>query len=197
MAIPVKVKLLTPNAKMPEAANEGDLYDLFADSFDNSIIEKSEDRTKVIISQDSCDLSSGAWVLVKTGIALELPKQYDKIWSFDNEFKTFERYFKKFGLEDANLVNNLITAYAVADLRPRSGLALKHGITILNSPATIDNSYRKEIGVILKNTGSKEFLVKKGDKIAQMLIRPLYPSKLIQVEDFEDTGRGGYGSTGK
>ena len=90
-----------------------------------------------------------------------------------------------------------IQAYAVADIRPRSGLALKHGITVLNSPGTIDNSYRKEIGVILYNAGHEPYAITKGDKICQMLIRPLYPSKMEIVEYIEDTGRGGYGSTGK
>ncbi len=87
--------------------------------------------------------------------------------------------------------------YAVADIRPRSGLALKHGITVLNTPGTIDNSYRKEIGVIIYNAGHEPYTIKKGDKIAQMLIRPLYPSSMEIVKDFKDTGRGGFGSTGK
>ena len=122
-------------------------------------------------------------ILVKTGISLELPKHYKTSpsclkWSFEE-------------------LNNPLNCYAVADIRPRSGLALKHGITVLNTPGTIDNSYRKEIGVILYNAGHEPYTITKGDKIAQMLIRPLYPSKIKIVENIEDTGRGGYGSTGK
>ena len=82
-------------------------------------------------------------------------------------------------------------------IRPRSGLAAKNSISVLNSPGTIDNSYRKEIGVILYNKGHEPYTITKGDKIAQMLIRPLYPSKMEIVEHIEDTGRAGYGSTGK
>lgn len=203
MNIPFRVKLLTETAKAPERANDGDLWDLFADDFcgenliDTNLVNhnltseffsvlKDEDETfNAIYDSKECHLKPQGRILIKTGVALELPKQYDKRWSFDNEF------------EDANLVNNLITAYAVADLRPRSGLALKRGITILNTPATIDNSYRKEIGVILYNAGHEPYKINKGDKICQMLIRPLYPSSFEIVKDFEDTGRGGYGSTGR
>jgi hypothetical protein len=75
----------------------------------------------------------------------------------------------------------------VADLRPRSGMALKHGITVLNAPGTIDNSYRKEIGAILINHGHEPYTIKKGDKICQMLIRPLYPSEMEVVSKMEIT----------
>jgi dUTP pyrophosphatase len=74
---------------------------------------------------------------------------------------------------------------------------LKHGITVLNAPATIDNSYRKEIGVILINHGHDPYTIRKGDKIAQMLIRKLEVSEFEEVKEIDDTGRGGYGSTGK
>lgn len=134
----------------------------------------------------SLELHPQGRILVKTGIALELPIKCDLGISTEWLFKT--TFFDE---------ENDIKAYAVADLRPRSGLALKHGITILNSPGTIDNCYRKEIGVILYNAGYEPYIIKKGDKIAQMLIRPLYPSKMEIVKDFKDTGRGGFGSTGK
>jgi deoxyuridine 5'-triphosphate nucleotidohydrolase len=157
-------------------------------------------------------------ILVKTGISLELPIKYKiaerhsfnsirklddrgenifKEWLFDKE-KFFEERDKIIGQYCWNIKYNLsIQKYAVADLRPRSGLALKHGITVLNAPATIDNSYRKEIGVILINHGHQPYTIRKGDKIAQMLIRPLYPNKMEIVENIEDSSRGGYGSTGK
>lgn len=86
-----------------------------------------------------------------------------------------------------------------AQVRPRSGLALKHGITMLNSPGTIDSDYRGEIGVIMINHGSEPFVYKKGDRIAQLVI-----SKYSRVE-FKNTlsltetvrGAGGFGHTGK
>lgn len=132
-------------------------------------------------------------ILVKTGIALELPKQYDV--SVTSASRLAEKWFYNEPKSDIGFFN--LKAYAVADIRPRSGLALKHGITVLNTPGTIDNSYRKEIGVILYNAGHEPYTISKGDKISQMLIRPLYPSKMEIVKSIEDTQRGGYGSTGK
>lgn len=178
MIIPFRVKLLTETAKAPEQANKGDLWDLFADSFE-SIIDNTW----------SIEILPQSRILVKTGIAIELSvRRIIDDWCFfdDSDRLDFEK----------NYGANKIQAYAVADIRPRSGLALKHGITVLNAPSTIDNSYRKEIGVILYNAGHEPYTIKKGDKIAQMLIRPLYPSSFEIVKDFEDTGRGGYGSTG-
>ena len=85
-------------------------------------------------------------------------------------------------------------------VRPRSGLALKHGITLLNSPGTIDADYRGEIGVILINLGSASFTIQRGERIAQMVLAPV--SRLAwkeQSEDLSTTGRGegGFGSTGR
>jgi dUTPase len=124
-------------------------------------------------------------ILVKTGIAIELPVNLSYGWNFFSD----DGYLGE--------GSHMILDYAVADIRPRSGLALKHGITVLNTPGTIDNSYRKEIGVILINHGHEPYTINKGDKIAQMLIRSLAPSKMEIVESVEDTGRGGFGSTGK
>jgi len=88
-----------------------------------------------------------------------------------------------------------------AQIRPRSGLALKHGVTVLNSPGTIDEQYRGEIGVIFINHGSDTFYFKKGDRIAQMVIKKTETRNIevIEVEDLDDTdrGSGGFGSTGK
>lgn len=83
-------------------------------------------------------------------------------------------------------------------VRPRSGLALKHGVTVLNSPGTIDADYRGEIKVILHNTGKKTFEIAKGDRIAQLVMSPVF---LVRLEEgFVDTdterGEGGFGSTG-
>jgi len=83
-------------------------------------------------------------------------------------------------------------------IRPRSGLALKHGVTVLNAPATIDSDYRGEIGVILMNLGEKLFSVKKGDRIAQGVIAPVMQADFTLVDNLTETsrGNGGFGSTG-
>ena len=83
-------------------------------------------------------------------------------------------------------------------LRPRSGLALKHGITLPNTPATIDSDYRGELQVILMNLGTEPFVVKRGDRIAQMLIQRVEPVEFAEVEELPESGRGtgGFGSTG-
>ncbi|MEA5467264.1 dUTP diphosphatase [Spirulina sp. 06S082] len=85
-----------------------------------------------------------------------------------------------------------------AQIRPRSGLALKHNITILNTPGTIDEGYRGEIGVILINHGKDTFRVSRGMKIAQMVIVPIIRVKIQEVSQLTDTkrGSGGFGSTG-
>lgn len=85
-----------------------------------------------------------------------------------------------------------------AQIRPRSGLALKHSITILNTPGTIDEGYRGEIGVILINHGKTRFQVKKGMRIAQMVIKPVIFVDIEEVDELTETLRdkGGFGSTG-
>lgn len=85
-----------------------------------------------------------------------------------------------------------------AQVRPRSGLALKHSITVLNSPGTIDEGYRGEIGVILINHGKEDFVVTKHMKIAQMVIKPRYEINIEETKDLSnsDRGEGGFGSTG-
>jgi dUTP pyrophosphatase len=86
-----------------------------------------------------------------------------------------------------------------AQIRPRSGMALKHGVTVLNSPGTIDADYRGEIGVILVNHGSKPFTVQRGDRIAQMIIAPFVQANFQQVPELSETkrGTGGFGSSGQ
>jgi len=85
-----------------------------------------------------------------------------------------------------------------AQVRPRSGLALKHGITVLNSPGTIDADYRGEVKVLLINHGSENFVLKRGDRIAQMVVAPVTRIDWNVVETLDETARGagGYGSTG-
>ena len=85
-----------------------------------------------------------------------------------------------------------------AQVRPRSGLAFKKGITVLNSPGTIDADYRGEIGVILVNLSNEEFLNENGERVAQMVIAKHEQAHWDQVEKLEETqrGEGGFGSTG-
>jgi dUTP pyrophosphatase len=87
---------------------------------------------------------------------------------------------------------------AEAQVRPRSGLALKHGITVLNTPGTIDAGYRGEVGVILINLGAEPFTVEKGMKIAQIVVSPVAQAEIVEVAsvDATDRGAGGFGSTG-
>ncbi len=86
-----------------------------------------------------------------------------------------------------------------AQVRPRSGLAFKHGITVLNSPGTIDADYRGEIKVILINLSKEAFIIENGESIAQMVIAAHEQAEWVQVESLEATerGSGGFGSTGK
>jgi len=83
-------------------------------------------------------------------------------------------------------------------VRPRSGLALRHGVTCLNSPGTVDADYRGEVKVILINHGPEAFIVRRGDRIAQLLISPVVQASWREVESLDETqrGAGGFGSTG-
>ena len=98
------------------------------------------------------------------------------------------------------------TGFAIAiphgyevQVRPRSGLALKHGITCLNTPGTIDSDYRGEIKVILANLGGEPFEVRRGERIAQLVPAPVLRSAFVEVDDLDETprGAGGFGSTGR
>ena len=84
-------------------------------------------------------------------------------------------------------------------IRPRSGLAAKNHITVLNTPGTIDSDYRGEIKIILFNHGKKEFLIKNKDRIAQMILTPVVKMELEEVDNLPESlrGKGGFGSTGK
>lgn len=83
-------------------------------------------------------------------------------------------------------------------VRPRSGIALRHGVTVLNSPGTIDGDYRGEIQVILINLGGENFEIRRGSRIAQMIIAPIIQAKIVEFDRLETTRRegGGFGSTG-
>ena len=86
-----------------------------------------------------------------------------------------------------------------AQIRPRSGLAAKHGITVLNSPGTVDADYRGEIGVLLINHGDAPFQIRRGERIAQMVIAAVVMAELVPVAELSSTdrGTGGFGSTGR
>ncbi|MBL8769766.1 MAG: dUTP diphosphatase [Phenylobacterium sp.] len=94
-------------------------------------------------------------------------------------------------------------AFALPDgfegqVRPRSGLALKNGVTCLNTPGTIDADYRGEVKVILINLGAEDFTIRRGDRIAQLVVAPVTQARWAEVERLDDTARGagGFGSTG-
>ena len=98
------------------------------------------------------------------------------------------------------------TGFAIAipagyevQVRPRSGLALKHGVTCLNTPGTIDSDYRGEVKVILANLGSEPFIIARGDRIAQLVPAPVQRAVVDEVASLDDTARGagGFGSTGR
>jgi dUTP pyrophosphatase len=86
-----------------------------------------------------------------------------------------------------------------AQVRPRSGLAARHGVTVLNTPGTIDADYRGEVSVILINLGDAPFIIRRGDRIAQLVVAPVLHAELRRVTALDDTprGGGGFGSTGQ
>ena len=85
-----------------------------------------------------------------------------------------------------------------AQVRPRSGLALKHGVTVLNAPGTIDSDYRGEVKVLLVNLGSEPFVIERGMRIAQLVVAPVTHVELLEKKSLENSSRGtgGFGSTG-
>jgi dUTP pyrophosphatase len=104
----------------------------------------------------------------------------------------------KYAMVPTGLTVALPSGYE-AQVRPRSGLAAKHGVTVLNSPGTVDADYRGEINVLLINHGDAPFPIKRGERIAQMVIAPVVQAQLNPVGTLSETGRGsgGFGSTGR
>lgn len=140
----VRVKTVDPDAIIPKyQTKEAAGFDL------HSIEEKT--------------IRAGERDVVKTGLAIALPKGYE------------------------------------LQVRPRSGLALKNGITVLNTPGTIDSDYRGELMVILLNTSREDFAIKKGDRIAQAVIKEILQADFAVVDELDSTerGTGGFGSTGR
>jgi len=143
VTVQVRVKRLTPDAKIPKAAKTGDVaFDLY------SVIDY--------------EIKPGERYAVPTGIAVEIPSGYE------------------------------------GQVRPRSGLALKEGITVLNTPGTIDSGYRGEVKTIMINHSDASFQITKGMRISQLAIRPVPEVTFIEVDELSDTDRGdgGFGSTG-
>lgn len=139
----IKILKVNSEAIIPDYAHKGDAgMDLY--SVEDTIIP------------------SGKYKIVKTGIAIEMPK----------------------GLE--------------AQIRSKSGISAKNGVFVLNSPGTIDECYRGELGVILCNLGEKDYTIKKGEKIAQMVFNKVEYLTAIEVDKLSSTkrGKGGFGSTG-
>ena len=100
-------------------------------------------------------------------------------------------------LVPTGLVANIPLGYEI-QVRPRSGLAFKKGVTVLNAPGTIDAGYRGEIGVLLVNLGDEPFEIKAGDRIAQLVVAPVLQPEIVEASDIDETERGvaGFGSTG-
>ena len=141
--VEIRVKRLSPDARIPETAKPGDVaFDLF------SVVDY--------------DLEPGNRFPVPTGLAMEIPTGYE------------------------------------GQVRPRSGLAFRKGITTLNTPGTIDSGYRGEVKVILINHGHEPFHIEKGMRIAQLAIRSVPEARFAEVDALADSERGtdGFGSTG-
>jgi len=101
-------------------------------------------------------------------------------------------------LVPTNLSAEIPKGYEI-QIRPRSGLAINHGVGILNSPGTIDSDYRGEIKIIMINLGKKKFAIKRGDRIAQLVVSKVYTANLTQSDNLNHSqrGKGGFGHTGK
>lgn len=101
-------------------------------------------------------------------------------------------------LVPTNLTVEIPIGYEI-QVRPRSGLALKHGIGLLNSPGTIDSDYRGEVGIIMNNFSKADFVVKRGDRIAQLVLSKFYQAELEETSELAESirGEGGFGHTGK
>jgi dUTP pyrophosphatase len=142
--ITVRVKRLSPDARMPQAARSGDAaYDIY--------------------SSIDYELNPGERYAIPTGIAIEIPEGFE------------------------------------GQVRPRSGLAIEEGVTVLNTPGTIDSGYRGEVKTIMINLGTRPFRITKGMRISQLAIRRVPAVEFVEAHELSDTerGEGGFGSTGK
>jgi len=151
------------------------------------------DSEEIVLPKYESECASGmdlrAWMF-------SCPENLKTTWNFPVEgisLDPMERILIKTGLHIE------LPPDVEAQIRPRSGLALKHGISIVNSPATIDEDYRGDIGVILINMSNEQFIIKKGDRIAQIVFQKVEKLNLNIVSNLSETSRGkdGFGSTGK
>ena len=138
-------------------------------------------------------------VKVKANEGIELPS-YATPGSAGMDLRSSERIVIRAGetaLVPTGLFMEIPFGYE-GQVRPRSGLALKHGITVPNTPGTIDSDYRGELKVILMNLGKADFVVEPGDRIAQLVFAEVTQGELVPVEELSETERssGGFGSTG-
>ncbi|MHC1739237.1 MAG: dUTP diphosphatase [Ignavibacteriaceae bacterium] len=103
----------------------------------------------------------------------------------------------KIGLIPTNLILEIPSGYEI-QVRPRSGLALNHGVTVLNTPGTIDSDYRGELKIIMINLGESDFTINRGDRIAQLILARVYKASVEESDDLQETERnsGGFGSSG-
>lgn len=128
---------------------------------------------------------------------------YQTDWSAGMDLRAWLFEAKEIGPGDRILIPTglfiALPAGYEAQIRPRSGLAMKHGITVLNSPGTIDSDYRGEIKILLINLGKETFTIEDGERIAQMVVSPCVQAKWKEVKELNETSRqaGGFGSTGK
>ena len=144
-----------------------------------------------------------AKVLIKRlSSKVELPK-YKTQGSSGLDLMAFIEKSIKLNPKESVLVPTGISVAIAEDLeiqiRPRSGLAAKSNISVLNTPGTIDSDYRGEIKVIIFNHGNDDFIINNGDRIAQMILSPVFKMELEETSDLPETirGKGGFGSTGK
>jgi len=149
------------------------------------------------------ELSSLEFLIMRTPDALDLPlpkRQTAAAAGLDLQSNVRQPICIKKGqriLIPTGVKIALPTGYE-AQVRPRSGLAFKHGITVLNAPGTVDADYRGEICVLLINHGDEDFVINRGDRIAQLVIAPVVMMPFTEVDELPDSERnvGGYGSTG-
>jgi len=140
-------------------------------------------------------------VTLPHGKNLALPSYMSKGASGMDLYAAVEKdvviYTGKFQLIPTGVAVAIPSRYE-GQVRPRSGLALKHGLTLLNTPGTIDSDYRGEVKVLLLNLGAESYTVKKGERIAQLVIQALPEVNLSEVDELPPTGRGegGFGHTG-
>lgn len=222
--IPIQIQFVSEeaknlyNGKLEYATDGSSGFDLRACGFDTSFdkfgaihnIDKNwqDDTPPPIIGYT---LFAGRRILIKTGIKVKISKTYqidtqflvngikasiDLAFLLDrpDALQAIDIWEEKYSslMGDAPLINQ---QYEI-QIRSRSGLALKNGICVLNGIGTIDSDYNKEIGVILYNAGHEPFEITKGMRIAQAVICPVMRGNFEYVDDIDDSGRGGYGSTG-